>query len=98
MSSKLTLTLAPAFILLAGCMDAHIGDRDVALGESVKYNAAVQTINPDPVYPEGSAQPGDSGEHGAAAVERYRQGQVTPVEAQQTTAGTASSGMSSGPP
>jgi len=103
MSFKLSLTLAPAVILVAGCADPQIGMRDAALGEAVKYNSAIQTINPDPVYPEGSAQPGENGEHAAKAVERYRKGQVTPVVQVQTTSGSSSSGssssgMTSGPP
>ena len=98
MSFKLSLTLVPAIVLVAGCADPQIGMRDSALGESVKYNAAIQTINPDPVYPEGTAQPGDHGEHGAEAVERYRKGEVTPVVQVQTTSGSSSSGSSSGPP
>ena len=98
MSFKLSLTLVPAVILVAGCADPQIGMRDPAIGEAVKYNAAIQTINPDPVYPEGTAQPGDHGEHGAKAVERYRQGEVTPVEQMQTTEGSSSSGTGSGPP
>ncbi len=96
MSFKLSLTLIPAFIFVAGCADPQIGMRDPALGEAVKYNAAIQTINPDPVYPDGTAQPGDNGEHGAKAVERYRKGEVKEVERMQTTG--SSSGGGSGPP
>lgn len=101
MSFKLSLALVPATVLLAGCaMDSHIGERDAAFGESVKYNAALQTINPDPVYPEGGAQPGDNGEHGQKAVERYRNGDVKDVQMMQTTGGSSggSGSGSSGPP
>ena len=45
---------------------------DPAFGESVKYNTALQTIDPDPVYPADSAQPGDQGDKAQAAVERLR--------------------------
>jgi hypothetical protein len=98
MNFRLTLLVAGS-VLLAGCLNEPIAQRDPGLGEAVKFNAAAQTINPDPVYPEGSAKPGDSGEHGAKAVERYRKGQVKPVEAMQTTSGaTGSNSSSSGGP
>ena len=78
MSSKRLLIAAVAGAALTGCNTAktHIGDEDPFLGEAVKYNAAVQTINPEPVYAEGSAQPGDSGVKGAEAVKRYRTDKV----------------------
>jgi hypothetical protein len=67
---------------------------DPGFGESLKYNAAIQTINPDPVYAESGAQPGDSGAKGAAAVRRYRTDSVKDVEVLTTT---ESSGSGSGP-
>ena len=76
MSSRLALLFLVALALLTGCVNEPIGQRDPSLGEAVKYNAAVQTISPDPIYPEGSAQPGDSGDKGAQAVERYRTDEV----------------------
>jgi outer membrane murein-binding lipoprotein Lpp len=87
MSSNLWMSLAPFSLLLAGCVNEPIGKRDPALGEAVKYNAAVQTISPDPIYPEGSAQPGDIGDKAARAVKRYREGEVKPVETMGTTGG-----------
>ena len=86
MSSKLWIPLVPASLLL-GCVNEPIGKRDPSLGEAVKYNAAVQTISPDPIYPEGSAQPGDIGDKGARAVKRYREGEAKPVETMATTGG-----------
>jgi len=96
MSSRLLL-IATAALALGACstMNKPIGAEDVALGETVKYNAAVQTVNPDPVYQDGDAQPGDSGAKGAAAAKRYRSDAVKPVESMSTTSG--SSGGSSGP-
>ena len=91
MSSRLTLVLL--VVMLAGCMNQPIAQRDPAIGEAVRFNSAIQTINPDPVYAQGSALPGDSGEHGAKAVEKYRKGTVTPVE----TVGTTTSSSGSGP-
>ena len=88
MSSR--LLIAPlAAGLLAGCntIDPVTRSVDPAFGEAVKYNAALQTIDPAPVYGELHAQPGESGAKGAAAVERYRTGQVREVERIQTTGG-----------
>ena len=92
MSSKVLLIAAGA-LAVAGCstMNKNIGQEDPALGESVKYNAAAQIINPDPVYPAGAAQPGDSGVKGAAAVKRYRTDAVKQVEVMQTTSGSGGS-------
>lgn len=84
------LLLAPAALaLFGGCstINAPIGSSDPGFGEAVKYNAAIQTIDPDPVYTASDAQPGDHGEKGAKAVERYRKDQVKQTEAIQTTGG-----------
>ena len=103
MSFKL-LVLAGGALALAACntVNKNIGQEDPAFGEAVKYNAAVHTINPDPVYPEGGAQPGDHGDKGAQAVRRYRTDQVNDRHKANanpagvsTTQGSASSG--SGP-
>ena len=77
MFSKRVLTL-PVCLAIAGCNTAHteIGQEDPFHGESVRYNAALQIINPDPVYPEGAMEPGSNGAKGAAAVNRYRTDQV----------------------
>jgi hypothetical protein len=96
MNFRLTLLIAGSALLTA-CVNEPIAQRDPALGEAVKFNAAVQTINPDPIYPEGSAQPGDNGEHAVKAVERYRKGQVKQLETMQTTGGTSGTGSSGGP-
>lgn len=109
MSSRRLCAMCAIFSMfsLAACNTANktIGQEDPYLGEAVRYNAAVQTINPDPVYPAGSAQPGDNGEIGANAVKRYRTDEVNSrhrSEASQatqglsTTSGTSTSG-SGGP-
>jgi hypothetical protein len=98
MSSKLTL-IAAAMLLTCGCSTAytkHIGEEDPGLGESVKYNAAAQIINPDPIYPQDGAQPGDSGVKAAAAVKRYRTDTVKAVETVSSTQSSSGSGMGSG--
>ena len=89
MSCKTLLLASAASFALAGCNTAykHIGEEDPFFGESVKYNAAVHTINPDPVYPEGSAEPGESGEKGVTAVRRYRSGAVRAATAESSTSG-----------
>ena len=76
MSSKLPLPLMAASLLLAGCVNEPIGVRDAGLGEAVKYNSAIQTISPDPVYPEGSSEPGENGDKMTRAVKRYREDKV----------------------
>jgi alanyl-tRNA synthetase len=81
-------------MLLAGCNtgNTHLGDEDPFMGEAVKYNSALQTINPTPVYAQEGAQPGDSGALGAAAVKRYRTDKVKEVQTMTTTTNAAASG------
>ena len=88
MSSRL-LAAPLALGLLAGCNTISPVSQSVdpSFGEAVKYNIAVQTIDPAPVYGELDAQPGESGAKGAAAVQRYRTDQVKQVEQIQTTEG-----------
>jgi hypothetical protein len=95
MSSKLTVVLL-AVPFLAACETVHpvSESTDPGFGEAVKYNAAVQTLNPEPVYAAGGALPGQNGQRAAEATKRYRSGQVKQVEAQGTG---ASSGGGSGP-
>jgi len=95
MSSKLTL-IAAALLLTCGCRTGytkHIGEEDPGFGETVKYNAAAQIINPDPVYPAGAAQPGDNGAKAQAAMKRYR---TDAVKALETISSTQSSSGGSG--
>jgi hypothetical protein len=86
------LSIACAALLVTGCstMNKPIGQEDPGVGEAVRYNAAIQTVNPDPVYPAGAAQAGDSGAKAAAAVKRYRTDAVKQVETMQTTGGSGS--------
>ena len=96
MSSKLLLGVPIALLLLAGCdtLNQNNLSPDPAFGEAVKYNAAVQIIDPDPVYDANGARPGDAGDKAAAAVKRYRTDQVKDVKVMTTTSG---SGSGSGP-
>ncbi len=92
---RLSLALLPV-LLLAACNTAqtHLGDEDASFGEAVKYDQAIQTVNPDPVAGRGAAEPGGSGVKGQAAVKRYRTDAVKQVEAAQTTSSTSGSGGS----
>ena len=95
MSSKI-LIVAGAALALAGCntVNKNIGMEDPGMGEAFKYDTAIQTINPDPVYGPDSAQPGDSGAKGTAAVKRYRTDAVKQVESVSSTVSSSGSGGS----
>jgi hypothetical protein len=99
MSSKAICSLLAisALLGLGACSttNTHLGDVDPGLGEAVKYNAAIQTINPAPVYPAEAAQAGDSGAKGQAAVKRYRTDTVKEVETMSTSSSSGAGG--SGP-
>ena len=97
MSSKRLLIVSATALALAACNTAHtrIGDEDPFLGEAVKYDAAIQTINPAPVYSADSAQPGYNGAKGSAAVERYRTDKVKQPATIQSTMGSGGGGGSS---
>ena len=85
--------LAIAALSCAACTPVDYG-----LGEAVKYDMALQTIDPDPVYAPGSTEPGTSGTTNAEAAKRYRTDTVKPVVLTDTTMVSAGgSGTSSGP-
>ena len=99
-SPRLLVAAAAALALALGAcntMNSHIGDEDPGMGEAVKYNAAIQTINPTPVYPATAAQAGNNGDKGARAVKRYRSDTVKPVETYTTSSGGAGSSAGSTP-
>jgi type IV pilus biogenesis protein CpaD/CtpE len=92
MSCKVVLIASACLALCAcGTVNKNIGQEDPAFGEAVKYNAAMQIINPAPVYGPDGAQPGDNGNLGANAVKRYRTDQVKKLEAMGTTSGSGGS-------
>ena len=74
-----TPLLVVATAVLAGCTPV-----DPGFGEALKYDMAIHTVDPDPVYPEDGAQPGDSGEKAVGATQRYRKGAVKDVQQQST--------------
>ena len=95
MSSRLLATVAGC-ALLGACTAAELpqaGSLDSGWGEASRYNAAVQVINPEPVYTAQGAQPGDHGEKAANATKRYRTDAVKPLE---STSSTSKSGGASG--
>lgn len=77
-------------LALGGCSAV-----DPGFGEALRYDMAIQTIDPDPVYPEDGAKPGDSGAKAATATKRYRTGTVTPVDSM--SAAGSGTGSGSGP-
>ena len=89
MSCKYRAMMAAA---LAGLAASGCAPVDVGLGEAHRYDMALQTIDPDPVYPEDGAKPGDSGVLAAEASERYRLGNATPVESMSISTGSTGSG------
>jgi hypothetical protein len=99
MFSKARIIIVCTAGLLAGCSTAN---QEIApnigthLGEATRYNAALQIIDPDPVYTAEAAQPGDRGDMGAAAVKRMRSGQVKQPEV-MTTSSSSPGGGNSGP-
>ncbi len=95
------IVAAAGLASIAGCNTAPLpqaGSLDAGFGETMKYNAAVQIINPDPVYTADGAQPGDSGEKAANASKRYRTDQVKETESGRESGGSgAEAGSDSGP-
>ena len=75
MSFRIAL-IAIGAVALAGCntMYTHIGDEDPGIGEAVAYDAAIQTVNPAPVYSAGS--PGRSRHFAVDGRERPRPGHL----------------------
>src|SRR5688572_29239609 len=87
------LAVAGAGACLAACSTTPV---DPGLGEALKYDMAIQTINPDPVYPAEGMQPGALGTTAAAAAERYRKGTVKQIERVSASRANSSSGSGSG--
>ena len=81
---------AIAIVALGACAPV-----DPGYGEALRYDMAIQTVDPDPVYPEDGAKPGDSGEHAAKATDRYRKGNTKPIR-RESAGGSGGSSSSSG--
>ena len=83
MSCDLRLLAAPALLVaISACTPVDRG-----FGEALKYDMAIQTIDPEPVYAEDGAKPGDDGAKAAAATKRYRTDAVKAVTIETTAAG-----------
>jgi hypothetical protein len=94
MSFKRIAVLLAAPLLIAGCetVDPVSESHDPGFGEAVKFNAAVQTVNPEPVYAAGGELPGGSGQRGTDATKRYRSGQVKETQSEGTSGGRGAGG------
>ena len=84
-------SFAAIVVAAAACVSACTAV-DPGMGEALKYDMALQTIDPDPVYPDGAAEPGSLGTTAAAAAERYRKGTVKPVVRESTGSGGSGGG------
>lgn len=71
-----------ALAAVAGCTPV-----DPGFGESLRYDMAIQTVDPDPQYPPDALQPGYHGEKAQKATDRYRKGTTKPVQAVSSSAG-----------
>ena len=85
MRFKSMLILAGTLLAAAGCAPV-----DPGFGEAVRYDLAVQTVDPDPQYPPDAMQPGYHGEKAQKATDRYRKGATKPVVQQSSAAGGGS--------
>ena len=93
MCSRVVLA-ASALLMTGACNTLHpqTGSPDPAFGEALKYDMAIQVINPDPVYDDKGAVPGGSGAKGAEAHKRYRTDRVKDVRVMSTTSAGGESG------
>ena len=87
MRSKAMLMLGASALAVTACAPV-----DPGFGEAQRYNMAIQTIDPDPQYPAGSAQPGASGVKGQKAHERYRKGETKALREERSTSSGGSGG------
>lgn len=78
---------AVALIGLAGCAPV-----DPGMGEALRYDTALQTIDPDPTYPADALNPGYHGEKAQKATERYRKGQTKGLQTYSTSSGVGGGG------
>jgi hypothetical protein len=85
------IPLLAGMVAVGGCNTVHktSADIDPGFGEAAKYDAALQIINPAPVYAENGAMPGDNGDRGAQAIKRYRTDQVNARHKQEVNSARA---------
>lgn len=82
-------------IALLGLAVAACTPNDVTLGGAFRHDIAMQTIDPEPTY-HGTGIEGGSGDHAAAATERYRKGTVKEPQTIKSTSGANSGNGGSG--
>ena len=88
MRSKLKwIAAGAAMVVTTACTPVDRG-----FGEAYRYDMAIQTVDPDPVYDETGAKPGDNGEKAADATKRYRKGQTKPVQRESSSSGISTGG------
>lgn len=92
MRSKAMLMLGASTFAATACAPV-----DPGFGEALRYDMAIQTIDPDPQYPANGAQPGASGAKGQKAHERYRKGETKSLRIDSAGAGGGGASSSSGP-
>jgi len=83
------------FLIVAGASlvaTAACAPVDSGFGEAQRYDTAIQTIDPDPVYPADALQPGYFGEKAQKATERYRKGTTKPIRRESTSSGSGGGG------
>ena len=90
-SKAMLISAGAALFAAAGCAPV-----DPGFGEAHRYDMAIQTINPDPVYPADSAQPGDNGEKAQKATERYRKGNTKALIRESAGSAGAAGGAGGG--
>lgn len=73
----------------AACAAASCAPVDSGFGEALRYDMAVQTIDPDPQYAADALQPGYHGEKAQKATDRYRKGTTKPVRTESSTSGSS---------
>ena len=83
MRFKSMLILSGAAVAAAGCTPV-----DPGFGEAVRYDMAIQTVDPDPQYPADGAQPGDHGEKAQKAMDRYRKGSIKALRQERPGGGS----------
>lgn len=88
------LLILAGTVALAGCAgdDADLASTGSAFGESVRQTFAAQIIDPAPSYAE--AVPPTSGNHAAAAIDRYETDKVKKPD--RTATSSLASGGSGG--
>lgn len=80
----------PLGLITIGCTPI-----DTRLGETVRHNQALQTLDPDPQY-ENVVLEGGSGARAALAQKRYNEGKVIQPARQNTSSNSGGSGSGSG--